>query len=222
MPSGHLIALPTCNPVLRRRSFDSPRLKTVGRGLMRNAIFRALALAACIASGQVWASGADDDRSHELDEIVVVTGSFVTQGGAKDVNYLRGEVSKSRIPHPNTFTAEGLLSEHNIVLTSDRPCRQLFCLIGESIDARLIPQPEARYLVGLGFATNVPAETWQRAPVNLVAVVDRSGSMQGTPIELVRQSLEQVVGHLNDGDQFSIVVFDTRPDVWLETTAVKG
>ena len=76
-----------------------------------------------------------DDR--ELQE-VVVTGSFVTQGGAKDVNYLRGEVEHARIPHPDTFTAEGLISEHSVVIESSKPCTQVFCLIAESIDANLL------------------------------------------------------------------------------------
>jgi Ca-activated chloride channel family protein len=187
---------------------------------MGKALVRALALAAYVACSQGQAIAADEDRNRQLEESVVVTGSFVTQGGAKDVNFLRGEVSKSRIPHPNTFTAEGLLSEHNLVLESERPCAQLFCLIGESIDASLIAQPDAKYLVGLGFATNVSEKTWQRAPLNLVAVVDRSGSMQGTPIDLVRKSLTKVLNLLEDGDQVSIVVFNGEPAIWLAPTSI--
>jgi Ca-activated chloride channel family protein len=156
-----------------------------------------------------------DQDERELQE-VIVTGSFVTQGGAKDVNYLRGEVEQMRIPHPETFTAEGLISEHSVVIESSKPCAQVFCLIAESIDANLIAHPQARYLIGLGFATNVQSEGWRRRPLNLVAVVDKSGSMSGQPLALVRSSLLEAVEHLRDGDRLSIVLYGESAHVYLD------
>ena len=145
---------------------------------MRTFITRATALAFAIffigMSSSALAVPDDRDRDRALQE-VVVTGTRVTQGGAKDVNFLRGEVEQARIPHPETFTAEGLLSEHDIVIESSKPCAQVFCLIAESIDANLLAHPEARYLIGLGFATNIRSEGWRRKPLNLVATVDKSG-----------------------------------------------
>ena len=159
------------------------------------------------------------DQRRELEQ-VIVTGSFVTQGGAKDVNFLRGEVEQSRIPHPETFTAEGLLSEHSVELSAASECRQVFCLVGESIEANLIAQPEARYLLGIGFSTNVQREGWQRRPLNLVAVVDKSGSMSGQPLALVRNSLQEILGHLRAGDQLSIVLYGDRAHVHLDPIVV--
>src|SRR5688500_9432960 len=54
-------------------------------------------------------------EDEQLDEIVT-TGMRVGQGGAQDIKFFRGEAAFERIPHPNDFTAEGLLSEHDIVL----------------------------------------------------------------------------------------------------------
>ena len=154
---------------------------------MRTSITRATALAFAIffigMSASALAVPDDRDRDRAIQE-VVVTGARVTQGGAKDINFLRGEVEQSRIPHPETFTAEGLLSEHNIVIESSNLCAQVFCLVAESIDANLIAQPQVRYLVGLGFATNIQSEGWRRKPLNLVATVDKSGSMNGQPLAL--------------------------------------
>ena len=144
----------------------------------------------------------------------------MTQGGAKDVNFLRGEVEQSRIPHPSTFTAEGLLSEHSVVIDSDKPCAQVFCLVAESMNADLIAHPEARFLIGLGFANNVQSKGWKRRPLNLVAVVDKSGSMSGQPLALVRNSLIEVVGHMRDGDQLSVVLYGDRAHVHLEPMQV--
>jgi Ca-activated chloride channel homolog len=190
---------------------------------MRTFITRATALAFAVffigTSSSALAVPDDRDRDQQLQE-VIVTGSRVTQGGAKDVNYLRGEVEQLRIPHPETFTAEGLLSEHNIVIESSKPCAQVFCLVAESIDASLAAQPEARYLVGLGFATNIQSEGWHRKPLNLVATVDKSGSMDGQPLALVRRGLLEALDHLREGDRISIVLYGDRAHVHLEPTDV--
>jgi Ca-activated chloride channel family protein len=157
------------------------------------------------------------ERDEQPDE-VVVTGLRVSQGGAQDINYFRGEVAFERIPHPNDFTAEGLMSEHDIVLPAAEACRQLFCLTGDAATADLLAVPQARYLVGVGFATNIDEKKWHRDPVNLVAVVDKSGSMDGKPLELVRQSLAEVARQLHDGDQMTIVLYGDRAHVHLDTT----
>jgi len=190
---------------------------------MRTSVTRATALALAVfflgTSSSALAVPDDRDRDRDIQE-VIVTGSFVTQGGAKDVNYLRGEVEQSRIPHPETFTAEGLLSEHSIVMDSGTPCAQVFCLVADSIDANLIAQPEARYLLGLGFATNIQSEGWHRKPLNLVATVDKSGSMNGAPLALVRSSLLEVLDHMREGDRISIVLYGDEAEVYLAPTDV--
>jgi len=158
------------------------------------------------------------DRDEQLDEVVVTGAMRVGQGGAQDINCFRGEVAFERIPHPNDFTAEGLMSEHDIVLPATEACRQLFCLTGDAVKADLLAVPQARYLVGVGFATNIDGRKWRRDPVNLVAVVDKSGSMEGEPLALVRQSLVEVARQLHDGDQMTIVLYGDRAHVHLDTT----
>src|SRR6187402_1438501 len=155
-------------------------------------------------------------EDEELEEIVV-TGMRVSQGGAQDIKYFRGEVEFQRIPHPNDLTAEGLMSEHDIVFPAEA-CRQLFCLTGDAARAELIVVPQARYLVGVGFATNIDEKTWRRDPVNLIAVVDKSGSMDGEPLELVRKSLAELAKQLRAGDQMTIVLYGDRAHVHLATT----
>ena len=156
-------------------------------------------------------------EDEELEEIVT-TGMRVSQGGAQDIKYFRGEVEFQRIPHPNDLTAEGLMSEHDIVLPAAEACRQLFCLTGDAARAELIVVPQARYLVGVGFATNIDEKKWRRDPVNLIAVVDKSGSMDGEPLELVRKSLAELAKQLRAGDQMTIVLYGDRAHVHLATT----
>ena len=115
---------------------------------------------------------------------------------------------------------EGLLSEHDLLLPASEACRQLFCLTAEAMTADLPTLPNARYLVGLGFSSNIDSSGWKRAPLNIVAVVDKSGSMDGTPLALVRQSLRDLVGAMADGDQLSIVLYGDRSHVYLQPTRV--
>ncbi len=157
----------------------------------------------------------DEDTLQEI----VTTGLRVSQGGAQDINFFRGEVAFARIPHPDTLTAEGLMSEHDIVFAGTDSCRQLFCLTGEASGADLIAVPGARYLAGVGFATNLDESKWRRARLNLIAVVDKSGSMDGEPLELVRQSLTTLANQLRPGDQMTIVLYGDRAHVHLPATA---
>ena len=48
-----------------------------------------------------------------------------------------------------------------------------------------------------------------KVPVDLVCVIDVSGSMQGQKIELVKGALEFLLNYLGDSDRLSIITFDT-------------
>ncbi len=170
-----------------------------------------------------WASAtaANDEQDLQLEEIVV-TGMRVTAGGAQDVNYSRSEVLARRVPHPNTFTSEGLFSQHDLTIAGVAPCRQLFCLTARAMPFSPITKPQDTHLVGVGFATNIEAHQWQRQPVNLVAVVDKSGSMNGQPLALVRHGLQSLVGEMRAGDQLSIVLYGDRSHVYVAPTLISS
>lgn len=54
-----------------------------------------------------------------------------------------------------------------------------------------------------------------RAPLNLCLVLDRSGSMEGAPIEYAKQACAQIVDLLSPNDVLSIVVFDEIVEVLM-------
>jgi Ca-activated chloride channel family protein len=122
------------------------------------------------------------------------------------------------VPHPNTFTPEGLFSEHDLPAPEGHTCQQVLCVIGATAPVELITQPEARTLAQLAFATNIDARTWQRAPVSLIAVVDKSGSMSGAPLETVKASLHTVADLLGPADQLTVVLYGDRVHVQVPTT----
>lgn len=156
------------------------------------------------------------------DMSIVVTGTMaVRQGGAQDVRHFRSIAADVGMPRPESLTVEGLMGEHDLSLPG-RSCAQLFCLVGEAMPAALPTRPDDRLFLGLGFASNIDAATWRREPLNLVAVVDKSGSMNGNPLDLVRRSLRQIVGQMRDGDQLSIVLYGDEAHVYLTPTPIAG
>lgn len=163
---------------------------------------------------------AEEEENYNDGADIVVTGTLaVRQGGAQDARHFR-KIAELGMPRPESLTVEGLMGEHDLALPAARPCAQLFCLVGEAMEARLPLRPDDRLFVGLGFASNVDAASWRREPVHLVAVVDKSGSMSGEPIELVRQSLKQIVGQMRVGDRVSIVLYGDEAHLYLPPTDI--
>ena len=144
-----------------------------------------------------------------------------TPGGAQDIAFFRDRVAAGEIPHPNTFTPEGLFSEHDLPLTTRTRCAQTLCATGEALQTGLLVQPEVRWLAQLGFSSGLDAKTFKRAPVHLVAVIDKSGSMSGQPLDLVKESLLKVLTQLGPDDELSIVLYGDRSHVYMQPTAVK-
>ncbi len=188
-----------------------------------------LVLCLLTISVTVWAGPPVQDEPPEEDVAVYeFSDSFAapgalsaTPGGAQDINFVRDRVSDGGVPHPNVFTAEGLFSEHDLPLASTTRCRQLLCARGEAVATRLIAQPEVQYLGQLGFSTNLNPAKFQRAPLNLVAVVDKSGSMSGE-LPLVQDSLLEVLGQLGPRDQMSIVLYGDVAHTLLSPTSAGG
>ncbi|MBI2780932.1 MAG: VWA domain-containing protein [Chloroflexi bacterium] len=58
----------------------------------------------------------------------------------------------------------------------------------------------------------------QRDPLNVAFVIDRSGSMSGSKLDLARRAVETAVERLLPMDRFAIVAYDDRIDVVVEST----
>lgn len=69
-----------------------------------------------------------------------------------------------------------------------------------------------------------PRATTERArrPVNLAIVLDRSGSMSGEKLSVAKNAVEQAIARLQPDDRFSVVVYDDKVDVVIESTNASG
>lgn len=163
-------------------------------------------------------------KVYDFSSIEVMGELGVTAGGAQDIRFFRDRAASGEVPHPAVFTPEGLFSEHDLPLESRGPCRELVCAFGEASDARLLVQPEVLWLAQLGFSSGMDPATFRRAPLNLVAVVDKSGSMSGQPMEMVKKALHKLADQLDDRDRLQIVLYGDTSHVHLEATggAEKG
>ena len=61
---------------------------------------------------------------------------------------------------------------------------------------------------------------YKRLPLNLSLVIDRSGSMQGQPLDEAKKSAAMLVDRMNENDQLSVVTYDDQVDVVFPTTKV--
>lgn len=59
-----------------------------------------------------------------------------------------------------------------------------------------------------------------RAPIDLICVIDKSGSMAGNKIELVKKSILFTLDQLSENDKLGIVTFDSEVSVELSITNV--
>jgi len=174
---------------------------------------KALCVSALSASLLGLAASSSYAQSSSEDDVVVVTGSIrASGGGAQDIKHFRGEVESGEIPDPEGMTSEGLLNEHDLFLTSGETCAQTLCLNSAAKSAYFV---EGDYFAGLGFDTNID-KNWERGPLNLVAVIDRSGSMGGQSIRNVKHSLREITGQLQTGDQISFVLYGSDVVTHLE------
>ncbi|MCB9761791.1 MAG: VWA domain-containing protein [Alphaproteobacteria bacterium] len=155
----------------------------------------------------------------EIQAEVAADGSFsATAGGVQDIAWFREQVTMGQVPEPGTLSPEGLLSEHDLPARKTGPCPRLLCVLGETGLVAIDHRPELAVLSQLGFDSKLTASTYVRPPLNLVALVDQSGSMGGRPIEQIKVSLLVLYRQLRPQDRLSVVVVDDGARVLLEPT----
>lgn len=63
--------------------------------------------------------------------------------------------------------------------------------------------------------SSISTEQDRNIPLNLCLIIDHSGSMQGRPLERVKQAAVRLIESLSEGDRISVVAFDHKAKVLI-------
>ncbi len=137
-------------------------------------------------------------------------GDFSTMGAMGDRAAERDLSGRERIltgevPHPDDFSLAGFISEHSYDFPAPSPDTNVTV---HSL-ATFMRNPQARgprTLLLIGVTARTMTET-TRAPIDVVAVIDRSGSMSGEKIVKAREALAMLSAKLDTGDRLGIVSY---------------
>ena len=141
----------------------------------------------------------------------------VTTGGMQDIGQARKIIKEARVPSPEMFAAEGLISEHDIPLEG-MPSGVSDLYASASVAwARRYGRKSPEAIVQLGFGVDMDLEAFHRPALNLAVVVDVSGSMRGGKIEAARKALGKLLDRLDEKDRLAVVLFNNTAWVPLES-----
>ncbi len=136
------------------------------------------------------------------------SGGNVSFGGAQDIGEFRGILDSGGIPGPDTLDANGFFNEH-YAPPPMTDCTGVLCLTpGVAVGKDWLTGAHQATLA-LAVSTTVDPSMYQRMPMNLVVVVDHSGSMaQDGRLDKVKAGLSTLIDGLQDTDRLAIVQFD--------------
>jgi Ca-activated chloride channel family protein len=135
-------------------------------------------------------------------------GGGVSFGGAQDMGQFRSILDNGELPGEDSLDANGFFNEHyNDAPTAD--CGGTLCLTPGLTVAR--DWLTGTHQATLQIAVNTPLDpsSFERLPMNLVVVVDHSGSMaEDNRLDKVKLGLHTLVDNLRAEDRISLISFD--------------
>ena len=145
----------------------------------------------------------------------------ITPGGSQDNAYARRLIKEGIVPGPELFTYEGMFSEHDFHLNIDNECNDAVCI--DTVITKYKPilgDNKEKYVAQLIMSSNIEAENFKHAPIDLFIVLDKSGSMSGTRMKEAKEAVKSVVDKLNADDTFGLIVFNSEYKVKRELSEV--
>jgi len=153
-------------------------------------------------------------------------------GGAKDADKFFQNLEEGYLPRYSSLTYEGLFYDYTFDTGQQESCESLFCPSYARGVGRDLFSGETDYYLSVGLNSGLTEESFQRKTLNLVVVLDISGSMSSpfnsyyydpngivkhqreevpkSKMEIANQAIVSMLGHLKDSDRFSMVLFDDQ------------
>jgi Ca-activated chloride channel family protein len=153
-------------------------------------------------------------------------------GGAKDADNFFQNLEEGYLPRYSSLTYEGLFYDYTFDTGQQESCESLFCPSYARGVSKDLFSGTTDYYLSVGLNSGLTEESFQRKTLNLVVVLDISGSMSSpfnsyyydtngtakhqkeeapkSKMEIANQAIVSMLGHLKDSDRFSIVLFDNQ------------
>ena len=155
-------------------------------------------------------------------------------GGAKDANNFYDNLKNGYLPKLKSITYEGVFYGHYFDTGKEAPCETLFCPTYTTAVRKNLFTDADEYFLSVGLDSNIKASDFARKKLNLVVVLDISGSMSApfnryyydrrhirqhneeqresvkSKMQIANESLVAMLGHLKPQDRLGIVLFDSR------------
>lgn len=151
-------------------------------------------------------------------------------GGAKDTNNFKANIDNGYLPKIDSITYEGQFYNHYFETGLEGECKALFCPSYSSAK-RLNPfTDEEEYFLSVGLNSGIKEGDFKRKKLNLVIVLDISGSMGSkfseyhydkvgnkisnehkedkSKMQIANESIVAMLSHLSDDDKVGMVLFD--------------
>lgn len=151
-------------------------------------------------------------------------------GGAKDTHNFKANLENGYLPKIDSITYEGQFYQHYFETGLEGECKELFCPSYASAK-RLNPfTKEEEYFLTVGLNSGIKEGDFKRKRLNLVVVLDISGSMNSpfnsyyydkvgkkitndekdkkTKMQIANESIVAMLSHLHDDDSVGVVLFD--------------
>ena len=155
-------------------------------------------------------------------------------GGSKDTGSFTQNLDNGYLPKYDSITYEGLFYDYYFDTgVGTGRCKDLFCPSYAKAVTRDVYSGEPNYYLSVGLNSGLTEESFARKRLNLVVVVDISGSMGGsfnayyyngttqlpgnnekeTPpkskMQLANEAIVAMMDHLAEDDRFGVVLFDS-------------
>jgi Ca-activated chloride channel family protein len=165
-------------------------------------------------------------------------------GGSKDINNFRENIKNGYLPLPTDMTVEGLYYCYYFDTGQTKACNKLYC---PSYSYAVTGDPfsnKTEYYLSVGLNSSMKESDFERKKLNLVIVLDISGSMSSSfneyyydqfgnqveldwkwrntqKIEVAKDAVISILEQLNSDDRFGIVLFDSQAYLLQPMTLVK-
>ena len=146
-------------------------------------------------------------------------------GGAKDINNFRDRISSNKMPVIDSITYQGIINEYYFDTTTTTQdnikYQQQSTLFYPTYSYAQIHNYDSQndgameYYMTLGLNSNIKQDEFKRKHLNLIILLDVSGSMSGWKIDSAKKAIESILQQLNDNDRLGIVTFESGSKTFL-------